>query len=183
MLAIIQGPGPQIAFAARDAHQGQATVQARPLPAPAKPAALPGQTVKNADFSIKLPEGWTLAFPVTKRPDGTSAVFTNDRSQVTVTLNIIKKPLETRQFVDLVLPNMRQSGLNPSKPRNIGNKSMATLNGQAKGEAWFAANGKTAVATIILAPKSDIHSANVFLKAVSSPLRNLIPEAVSTGKP
>lgn len=146
--------------------------------APEKPAAISGQNIKNEYFSITLPADWIMVYPLAKKQDGVSAVFTNNKSQVTVTLNVIKRPLTTKQFADLVIPGMRQSGLNPSQPKNTGDLCNIKLDGQAKGEAWFSANGQIAIATVILAPTPDIRSANNFLKALQSPERKMFPAEI-----
>lgn len=147
--------------------------------APTKPAAVSGQTVKTDYFSVLLPKDWFMAYPISKKKTDVAAVFSNDKTHVTVTLNIIRAPLTVKQLADLTIGSMKKSGLSPSQPRPAGKMYKVMLKGKANGEAWFAANGKICSATVILAPQSDIHSANDFLASLRSAIGDMFPTSLN----
>lgn len=141
-----------------------------------KPAATSGQTVKTEYFSIHLPKDWFMVFPPSKKPDGVSAVFSNDKTGVAVTLNVFRAPLGLKEFADITVGSLKQGGLAPSPAQTIGKMSKISLAGQAKGLAWLAANGKLCTATLILEQHGDIGSANAFLGAIESKIGDMFPK-------
>ena len=163
---------------AQKTRQPLETNPGQPVKAPSKPAASSGQTINTEYFSVRLPAGWNMAFPINKKPGGISAVFTNETGQVTLTINVLKSPLDVKKFVNIVWNDMKKGGLNPSAPRQTGKLYNIKLNGMPKGEAWFAANGKLCVATIVLTPLKDFNSANVFLQALKSAHRDMFPAKI-----
>ena len=152
--------------------------QGKPVQPPVKPAATSGQTVNSDFFSVRLPAGWNMAYPLNRKPGGTSAVFTSEASQVTVTINILKSSFDAKKFVNIVWNDMKKSGLKPSAPHQEGKFYTIRFNGKPGGQAWFAANGSLCVATVILTPLADISSANAFLQAIKSRNRDLFPMQV-----
>lgn len=162
-------------LAARHGKANPAPPAEQSRQAPAKPAAVAGQTVKTEYFSVTLPKDWFLAYPISKKKNDIAAVFSNDKTRVTVTLNIIRAPLTVKQLADLTIGSMKKSGLAPSQPKAAGKMYKVSLQGKARGEAWFAANGKICSATVILAPQSDINSANAFLASLRSTIGDMFP--------
>lgn len=175
LMLLIAPPFLQTGEAAKPARHNAAQASEQSRKGPEKPAAVSGQTVKTDYFSILLPKDWFMAYPVSKKQQDIAAVFSNDKTRVTITLNVIRAPLSIKKFTDLIIGSMKQSGLQPSLPVATGKMNKIILNGKAKGEAWLASNGKLCTATVILAPQSDIHSASAFLGELRSGIGDMFP--------
>lgn len=145
-------------------------------PVSAGPAAKAGDEVKTEFFSLKIPAGWIMPYPVNHKPDGVSAVFGDERSHVTVTINAITAPLSLKEFTDIILPNMKKSGLKPGIPVLENGLNKVLIRGKPQGEAWFGSNGKLCTATVILNENTSIGAANEILQALQSPMANLFPK-------
>lgn len=149
---------------------------AQSAPVRSGPAAKAGDEVKTEFFSLKIPSGWIMPYPVNHKPDGTSAVFGNEKTHVTVTINAIKAPLKLKAFTDMVLPNMKKSGLKTGIPVLENGLYKVVISGKPQGVAWFGSNGKLCTATVILNETANINSANELLEVLKSPVHNLFPK-------
>lgn len=174
VLVCIGALSPYIAEAARKAPAD--TGQARQ--APARPPATEGQRVKTEYFNVVLPRGWIMPYPVNNKPDGTSAVFADEKTQVTVTVNVIRVKLKALDFANMVLPNMKKSGLQAGKPELINGLYRVKIGGKPGGEAWFGSNGTLCTATVILAQSPHVAPANEILSAIKSTEPALFPRNV-----
>lgn len=151
-----------------------------PKPAPIQEtvAAKADELVKTDYFSVKIPAGWAMPYPVKQRPDGCSAVFADEKSNVSVTVNAIKAPLSLKEFSNSVLPNMKQSGIKPGLPIFENGLCKIIFQGMPQGEAWLGANGTLCTAVVILSESPNISPANALLKALTSPTPKLFPKKV-----
>lgn len=156
----------------------KATKSSQSVQEQSQPAARAGDEVKTEFFSLKIPAGWIMPYPVNHKPDGTSAVFGDEKTHVTVTINAIQAPLKLKEFTDTVLPNMKKSGLKTGLPVMENGLYKVVIRGMPQGEAWFGSNGKLCTATVILNGTDNISAANELLGALKSPLPQLFPKKV-----
>lgn len=164
-----------LAFAAFE-QPGAAGSEAPPPPSA---AALGADAVKTEFFSLRLPPGWLMPYPVKRNPDGVSAVFHSEKADVTVTVNVIEAPLSLKALTDSVLPGMKKSGLNPQKPVMENGLSKVVFKGRPRGAGFFGSNGKMCAAVIILSQAQDISAANEILGALKSPQKSLFPAKIA----
>ena len=165
--------GTDLSLAAAKKAKGPSTA-----PAPETVAAKGGELVKTDYFSVKIPTGWIMPYPVKNRPDANSAVFAEEKSNLSVTVNAIKAPLSLKEFSNSLLPNMKQSGIKPGKPIMENGLCKIVFQGMPKGEAWLGANGTLCTAVVILSDSADISPANKLLQALTSPTPKLFPKKV-----
>lgn len=158
--------------ASRNARHAAQQKQAQPQTPPAKA----GDEIKTEYFNLKLPAGWIMPYPVNHKPNGTSAVFADEKSHVTVTVNVIKANLSVKQFMDMILPDMKKSGLKPGMPVMEKGLYRVTIQGKPQGEAWFGSNGKLCTATVILSQSAKLSAANELLAVFKTGLPALFPQ-------
>lgn len=158
------------------AQKGKMEVQT--LPGGNVPAARAGDEVKTEFFWLKIPSGWIMPYPVSKKhkPEGIAAVFSDEKSGVAVTLNAIQTPLSLKNFTDAILGEMKKSGINPGMPVLEKGLNKITITGIPQGEAWLGSNGKLCTATVILSEYSNISAANELLQVLQSPYSQLFPK-------
>lgn len=153
-----------------------------PKAAPAQnvPAAKAGEDVKTDFFQVHIPSGWIMPYPVKSRhkPDGTSAVFSNEKTHVTVTFNVVQTPFSLKEFSNTILSQMKASGLKPGMPVMEGGLNKIKISGMPQGEAWFGSNGKFCTATVILSQSPNISSANELLSVMKFSLPQLFPKKI-----
>ena len=164
-------PGP--AWCAAKAAKG-----AKQAPAPGKPAATAGQEVKTEYFSVKIPPGWIMPYPVHHREGARSAVFHDEKSRVTVTVNALEAPFTLKEFTNNILESMRQGRLKTGMPVEEKGLRKIPIQGMPQGQAWLGANGKLCVAVVILSESANISSANELLAALRSPEPRLFPKQI-----
>lgn len=152
--------------------------QPKAAPDMVNPPAKAGDVVKTEYFNLKIPPGWIMPYPVNRKPDGVSAVFGDQRSDVTVTLNAIQAPLSLKEFTEKVLPGMKKSGLDPVGPVRENGLDKVTFKGKLKGMAWFCSTGKLCAAAVILSQSPDISPANEILGALKSTPPGLFPKKI-----
>lgn len=165
---------PESLDAARRAPAGQEQMRH----VPDRPPATEGQRVKTEYFNLILPRGWIMPYPVNNKPDGTSAVFADEKTQITVTVNIIRAKLQALDFANMILPNMKKSGLKPEKPVFDNGFYKVVIRGKASGAAWFGSNGNLCTATVILSQSPNVTPANELLSALKTTQANLFPKKV-----
>lgn len=137
-----------------------------------------GEKVETEFFDLKIPSNWFMPYPVNHKPDSVSAVFGNQKNDVTVTVNVIQAPLSLKAFVDNVLPGMKKSGLDPGKPTMENGLYKVVFKGKLKGMAWFGSNGKLCSALIVLSQYPDIAVANELLSVIKFSPSNLFPKKI-----
>ncbi len=145
---------------------------------PNTPAATAGSIVNTEFFNLKIPQGWFMPYPVNKKPDVVSAVFGNQKTDLSVTVNVIKASLPVNQFMNNVLFGMEKSGLKPDKPVKENGLYKVILKGKPRGIAWFGSNGTLCTATIVLSQSPNLIAANELLGALKSPSRSLFPAVI-----
>lgn len=161
-----------------DAARRQSAGQEQMRHVPDRPPATEGQRVKTEYFNLVLPRGWIMPYPVNNKPDGTSAVFADEKTHVTVTVNVIRAKLKALDFANMILPNMKKSGLRPEKPVADNGFYKVVIRGKASGAAWFGSNGSLCTATVILSQSPNVAPANELLSALKTTPANLFPKKV-----
>lgn len=131
------------------------------------PAARAGAKIDAGDFNLTLPQGWIMPYPLNHKQDGISGVFSHEKTEVTVTVNVIHIKMKAREFMERILPEMKRSKLQVSTPVSRNGFLVVDLkSSQVHGQAWFGSNGKSCVAVVILTPKGEMTSANQLLAAL-----------------
>ena len=153
-----------------------ARAASKPLPAPKADFAASGQPVKTKYFTAPMPKGWVMPEKIKSRPGGLSCVFLDRKSVNTVNLTIMDIPLKSEEFAKGVAQTMKKSGLKIGQLEKIGPLYRAPVNDKAKGEAWFACDGKTCAATVILGEKIDKNAVNAFLSAFKPASPGIYPK-------
>lgn len=146
------------------------------LPAPTKNYAKSGQPVKTKYFSVTLPAGWVMPEQIKNRPGGLGCVFLHPKSVNTVNLTILDIPEKTDKFAKWVADSMKKSGLKTGKLEKAGAFYRIPINDKAKGEGWFACDGKTCASTVILGEKLDKGAVNSFLSAFRPVSQSIFPK-------
>lgn len=154
--------------------------EASPAPARNVPAAKAGEVVKTEFFELKIPADWIMPYPVNKKhkPEGTSAVFSDEKTRVTVTVNVIQTPLSLKNFTTAIVNEMKKSGLKPGMPVMENGLNKIIIRGTPQGEAWLGSNGKFCTATVILSQTANISAANELLNQLKSSFPNLFPKKI-----
>ena len=146
------------------------------LPAPTKNYAKSGQPVKTKYFSVTLPSGWVMPEQIKSRQGGLTCVFLHPKSMNTVNLSIFDIPEKTDKFAKYVADTMKKSGLKTGKLEKVGALYRIPINDKAKGEGWFACDGKTCVSSVILGEKLDKGAVNSFLSAFRPVSQTIFPK-------
>lgn len=163
------------AYAAKKMVKEQPAARAQNMP-----AAKAGEEVKTEFFQIKIPSGWIMPYPVNQKhnPEGTSAVFSDEKTKVTITINVIQTPLSLKNFTNTIVNEMKKSGLKPGMPVMENGLNKIIIRGTPQGEAWFGSNGRLCTATVILSQQSDVSVANQLLNQLRSSSPNLFPKKI-----
>lgn len=136
-----------------------------------------GKKVQTEYFSLTIPAGWSMPMPVKKNNLGMTALFGAVKSNLAVTVNVLKSPMSAKDIATQTLANMRKGGLKTGPLRTKGGLCYAEISGKVTGVAWFGSNNKGLASAVVILGSND-SQANELLKALKPSEKGLFPTAV-----
>ena len=131
--------------------------------------------VKNAYFSLELPDGWIQPQPAQEVNGSAVVVVANQKSGTAVSISVMAAPMSAKDIATQTMANMKTGGMQVEEPRERdGLYEAAFSKGAAKGMSWFGANGKACAVTTVIGKSVD--DAKVLLKGLKPVDASLFPK-------
>lgn len=140
------------------------------LAAPAQAAE-----VKNAYFTLELPDGWVQPQPAQEVNGSVVVVVAKQKSGTAVSISVMAAPMSAKDIATQTMANMKTGGMQVGEPKEKDGLYEATFSkGAAKGISWFGANGKVCAVTTVIGKSVD--DAKVLLKGLKPVDAALFPK-------
>lgn len=158
---------------------GLPQAQAAPNRAPMGEAQKAGTQVKTKYFDLTIPSGWLMSQPAKQLPgnDSLFTAFTKEKDNMGMTISVLAAPNSAKEIAEHTAAQMAKNGLKTTQPREKNGFWMVGIDGKAKGEAWFGADGK--VCSIITMFGEDLSQANEILGALKGANVSLFPKSIN----